>query len=130
MLHDVQNHARSRALRAGQHARSGPFVLRFDPRWASPYVNYAIPDDGAAPTAAEVDALVQAFRERDRRPRLEYLPGCAPQAEPALLAAGLLAAARVQHTGYGEPGDPDIQRIYAGTGYRVVGEKLNISLPE
>ncbi|NEE52141.1 GNAT family N-acetyltransferase, partial [Streptomyces sp. SID8455] len=27
-----------------------------------------------------------------------------------------------------EPGDPDVERIYAGVGYRRIGEKLNISL--
>jgi ribosomal protein S18 acetylase RimI-like enzyme len=246
---DVQNHARTRALRSNGHVRSGPFVVRYDRNWPSPFANYAIPDDGAAPTASQVSALISMFRALDRVPRLEYLPSCAPQVEPALLAAGftaenraavmacsaetlttpgaatgvtiteptddagLLAAARVQHAGYGqpgeptagetawlrstvegggvvalagindgtavgagacsppmnglselaglavtvsfrgrgigaalsahltaavldrgcrtvwlEPGDPDIERIYARIGYRTVGEKLNISL--
>jgi len=85
---DVQNHARTRALRSDHHLRSGPFVLRHDPDWASPFANYAVPDDRAAPTPAEVSALISTFRGLDRRPRLEYLPSCAPQVEPALLAAG------------------------------------------
>jgi len=246
---DVQHHARTRALRSDSQVRSGPFVVRHDPNWPSPYANYAIPDDGAAPTSSEVSALISTFRTLDRVPRLEYLPSCAPQVEPALLVAGftvenraavmacsagtlirpeaatgvliteptddagLFAAATVQHAGYGEPGepgpgevawlrgtlegggvvalagvedgtpvgagvcsspvdglselaglavaanfrrrgigamvsayltaavlgrgcrtvwlepgDPDIERIYAGIGYRTVGEKLNISL--
>jgi predicted GNAT family acetyltransferase len=250
---DVQNHARSRALRSTGRLRVGGFTVRYDADWSSPYANYAIPDDGAAPTAADLAALVAAFRERDRLPRLEYLPACAPEVEPALLAAGFVVenraavmvctaetlvmpsvpagiairelgadadpdlrrAATVQHLGYGgtgsvpdsqvgwlrgtagcggavalavtdegvpvcsgvcsppldglgelaglaveaghrrrgigaavaahltaaalargcravwlEPGDPDIQRIYERIGYRVVGEKLNISLPQ
>jgi ribosomal protein S18 acetylase RimI-like enzyme len=250
----IQQHARARALGSADHVRTGPFVLRHDRGWDNPAANYAIPDDGAAPTAEDVAALVGAFRERERLPRLEYLPSCAPLVEPALLAAGFtvenratvmacaagalrapdapsgvvlrepadeaefLAAALVQHLGYGgsaddadadaakggaarlhatadgggfvalaadergtvagigictapldglselaglavapafrrrgvaaalaahltatalaggcetvwlEPGDPDIQRIYARIGYRVVDEKLNISL--
>ncbi len=139
---DVQNHARTRALRSDGHVRSGPFVMRYNRDWPSPFANYAIPDDGAAPTASQVSALISTFRALDRVPRLEYLPTCAPQVEPALLAAGfttenraavmacsaetliapiaatgvtiteptddagLLATARVQHAGYGQPGEP------------------------
>lgn len=246
---DVQHHARSLALQSENHLRVGPFVVRYDPSWPNPFGNYAIPDDGAVPTAGDVWDLVHAFRSRDRRPRLEYLPRCAPQVEPALLVAGfteenrppLMAcgpgqvivpppvdgltltepaddagyqrAAAVQHAGFGEPGpvpedagdglrrltesggvvvlatladgtdagaavcttpvdgltelgglavaeparrrgvgaavaahltslalgrglrtvwlepgDPDVERMYARVGYRVIGERLNISL--
>ncbi|MFF0285277.1 GNAT family N-acetyltransferase [Streptomyces sp. NPDC005262] len=245
---DVQSHARTLALRSPDHLRIGPFTVRHNPGWQLKYANYAIPDQGAEPTAADVQALIAAFRERDRMPRLEYLPGGAPAVEPALLAAGFTvenrapilactpgdllppkpvdtlviaepatdaefdAAARVQHHGYGgtgepeggeaawlrdaaagggvaalatvdgvpagaggcsvpvdgltelaglavadafrrrgigaalsahltatafargcrvvwlEPGDADVERIYAGIGYRRIGEKLNISL--
>jgi GNAT superfamily N-acetyltransferase len=222
---EIQQHARSRALNSDGHVRCGPFVVRHDRDWDSPFANYAIPDDGAAPGPEEVAALVLAFRELDRLPRLEYLPSCAPLVEPALLAAGfavedraavmvctaetvlvpaavpgivlrepadeaefraaaaedgaaagagagagavagvgictpplgglselagLAVAADFRRRGIAaalaarlttaaltggcrtvwlEPGDPDIQRIYARIGYRVVGEKLNISLP-
>ena len=71
---DIQHDARTRALRSADHLRSGPFVIRFDADWATPFANYAIPDDGAQPTAADIDALVLAFRDRERLPRLEYLP--------------------------------------------------------
>ncbi|MGY4900805.1 GNAT family N-acetyltransferase [Streptomyces sp. 900116325] len=245
---DVQSHTRTLALRSPDHLRIGPFTVRHNPDWQLKYANYAIPDQGAEPTAADVQALIAAFRERDRMPRLEYLPGGAPAVEPALLAAGFTvenrapilacapadllppkpvdvlvvtepatdaefdAAARVQHHGYGgtgepeggeaawlrnaaagggvaalatvdgvpagaggcsvpvdgltelaglavadtfrrrgigaalsahltatafargcrvvwlEPGDADVERIYAGIGYRRIGEKLNISL--
>ena len=139
---EIQQHARSRALNSDGHVRCGPFVVRHDRDWDSPFANYAIPDDGAAPGPEEVAALVLAFRELDRLPRLEYLPSCAPLVEPALLAAGFVvedraavmvctaetvlvpaavpgivlrepadeaefrAAAAVQHVAYGEPGDP------------------------
>nr|WTB33087.1 GNAT family N-acetyltransferase [Streptomyces sp. NBC_00830] len=245
---DVQSHTRTLVLRSPDHLRIGPFIVRHNPTWRLKYANYAIPDQGAEPTAADVQALIAAFRERDRMPRLEYLPSGAPAVEPALLAAGFTvenrapilacapggllpprpvdalviaepatdaefdAAARVQHHGYGgtgepeggeaawlrnavagggvaalayvggvpagaggcsvpvdgltelaglavadtfrrrgigaalsahltatafargcrvvwlEPGDADVERIYAGIGYRRIGEKLNISL--
>ncbi|MET8126927.1 GNAT family N-acetyltransferase [Streptomyces sp. NPDC005065] len=245
---DVQSHSRTLALRSPGHLRVGPFTVRHNPDWQLKYANYAIPDQGAEPTAADVQALIAAFRERDRMPRLEYLPSGAPAVEPALIAAGFTvenrapilacapgdllppkpvdalviaepatdaefyAAARVQHHGYGgtgepeggeaawlrnavagggaaalatvdgvpagaggcsvpvdgltelaglavadtfrrrgigaalsahltatafargcrvvwlEPGDADVERIYAGIGYRRIGEKLNISL--
>ncbi|MFC9857316.1 MULTISPECIES: GNAT family N-acetyltransferase [unclassified Streptomyces] len=245
---DVQDYARTLALRSPDHYRVGPFTVRHNPLWELKYANYAIPDRGAEPTAAEVTSLIGAFRERERLPRLEFLPDWAPAVEPALLAAGftvenrapilacapgaLLApkpvdglriavpateaeftdAARVQHQGFGgegepeegmagwlrtsasdggvvalatlgpdpagaggcslvvdglseltglavaaafrrrgigaalsawltatafdrgcrtvwlEPGDDDVERIYAGVGYRRIGEKLNISL--
>jgi ribosomal protein S18 acetylase RimI-like enzyme len=148
---DVQQHARALALRSPGHVRVGPFVARFHPTWGSPFANYAIPDDGATPSAADVRALVRAFHTRDRLPRLEYLPRCAPQVEPALLAAGFTAedrpplmacargalavpppvdgltltepaddaaclrAAAVQHAGFGEPGTASAD---AGAGLR------------
>jgi GNAT superfamily N-acetyltransferase len=37
---------------------------------------------------ADVEALVAAYRARQRKPRLEYIPSTAPEIEPALLAAG------------------------------------------
>lgn len=245
---DVQTHARTLTLRSPDHVRVGPFVIRYNPNWSLKYANYAIPDQGAEPAPGELDALIAAFRELDRMPRLEFLPTWAPAVEPALLAAGFTvenrapllacapggllppkpvdglvvaepatdaefdAAALVQHLGYGgtgepeagtaqwlrtaaadggvaalaqvdgtpagaggcsvpvdglselaglavpadfrrrgigaalsahltetafargcrvvwlEPGDADVERIYAAIGYRRIGEKLNISL--
>jgi GNAT superfamily N-acetyltransferase len=86
--YDVQHHVRTLALRVPSHVRVGPFVCRFDPSWSNPYANYAIPDDHAEPTSADVRALISVFAEHDRRPRLEYLPSCAPAVEAVLLAAG------------------------------------------
>ncbi|MFD4694707.1 GNAT family N-acetyltransferase [Streptomyces sp. NPDC058463] len=140
---DVQNYARTLTLRSPDHYRVGPFTVRHNPGWELKYANYAIPDQGAEPTAGDIDDLVAAFRERDRLPRLEYLPSWAPAVEPALLAAGFTvenhapvlactpagllppkpvdglrmaepvtdaeftAAAAVQHTGFGGEGGPD-----------------------
>lgn len=85
---DVQHHARTLALRAPAHVRVGPFVCRFNLSWASPYANYAIPDDHAEPTQDDIQALITTFRQHDRKPRIEYLPACAPAVEKTLLSAG------------------------------------------
>ncbi|MFJ3277346.1 GNAT family N-acetyltransferase [Streptomyces halstedii] len=245
---DIQHYTRTLARRSPDHYRSGPFTVRHNPGWPLKFANYAIPDQDAEPSAEDIAGLVAAMRGRDRLPRLEYLPACAPAVEPALLAAGFTvesrapvlactpatllapkpvdglcvtepvtdaeftAAAAVQHTGFGgegdpedgeiawlraatngggvsalavldgqsagtgccsppadgiseltglavaapfrrrgvgaalaawltssafergchtvwlEPGDPDVERLYAGLGYRRVGEKIGISL--
>ncbi|GAB2971404.1 GNAT family N-acetyltransferase [Saccharothrix stipae] len=67
--------------------RVGPFLVRFDAHGDGPLMNYAVPDEGAAPTRAEADALVTAFRARSRTPRLEYLRP-SPVVDAALEAAG------------------------------------------
>ncbi|MDI1461607.1 GNAT family N-acetyltransferase [Catellatospora sp. KI3] len=64
------------------------FVCGFDPDTTSPYVNYATPLPDAAPTGADVRALVAAFRQRGLLPRLEFAPQAAPAVAPALYAAG------------------------------------------
>lgn len=64
------------ALRASiedRAVRVGPFQVVFNDRSDNPFRNYAIPDDGAEPTDAELTALVEAFRARDRKPRFEIV---------------------------------------------------------
>jgi ribosomal protein S18 acetylase RimI-like enzyme len=74
--------------------RIGPFLAGFTPGTTSPWLNYAVPVPDARPTPAEVAALVAAFTGRGLLPRLEYLPGTAPEVEPALLAAGFAVEGR------------------------------------
>ena len=69
-------------------ARIGPFLATFDASSDNRYRNYAVPDDGAEPTAGEVQALIAAFEGRSRVPRLEYVPELAPAVLPALAGAG------------------------------------------
>jgi hypothetical protein len=57
--------------------------------------NYAIPGDDVKPTGAEVAELVAVFIDRRRTPRLEYLRGLCPEAEPVLLAAGFVPERRL-----------------------------------
>ncbi|MFG1677460.1 GNAT family N-acetyltransferase [Micromonospora sp. NPDC049282] len=72
----------------------GPFVVGVDPTTASPHINYATPRPGSAITAADVTALIAAFRSAGRKPRLEYVASCAPGLEALLTAAGFVVAAR------------------------------------
>jgi ribosomal protein S18 acetylase RimI-like enzyme len=85
---DVQHHTRTLALRSPGNFRVGPFVVRYDEGWSNPYGNYAIPDDGAEPTEQDVRALIEAFRDRDRKPRLEFQPSRMPKVEAVLLECG------------------------------------------
>jgi ribosomal protein S18 acetylase RimI-like enzyme len=84
----IQDSIRANACRWRDCERIGPFIATFNREDANPYLNYAIPDDAAMPLAADVDALVDAYRKRDRQPRLEYIPALAPAVEPVLLAEG------------------------------------------
>jgi ribosomal protein S18 acetylase RimI-like enzyme len=59
------------------------------------YLNYAIPDDDAEPSMAELDLLVDAFRKADRMPRLEFLPTVAPALEARLLERGFTVEERL-----------------------------------
>lgn len=88
-------HAYLRAAVAARARRVGPFLVALDEHDDGLFRNYAVPDDGAAPGADEVERLVAFFVDRDRVPRLEYLPELAPAVEPALLAAGFVAERRV-----------------------------------
>jgi len=73
----------------------GPFLAAFDADDDSPFRNYAIPDEGAQPTGAEIECLRQAFARRNRLARLEFLPATAPAAEAALLQAGFVTEDRL-----------------------------------
>jgi ribosomal protein S18 acetylase RimI-like enzyme len=83
------------ACRARDTEHVGPFVATFDRNDPNPFLNYAIPAEDATPTKSEVDALAQAYRRRNRKPRLEYLPLLAPAVEAALLAGGFSVEGRL-----------------------------------
>lgn len=91
----LQQYLRGAASRDRDVERIGPFLATFDPRSTIKYLSYAIPDDGARPTSADVAALVDAYARHDRLPRLEYLPVAAPHVEAALLASGFVVEARL-----------------------------------
>ena len=76
------------AVRWRDSVRIGPFTATFDPVEDNRYLSYAVPDEGAVPSADDVAELVAAYRSRNRMPRLEYVPQLAPAVEPVLSAAG------------------------------------------
>jgi ribosomal protein S18 acetylase RimI-like enzyme len=86
LLQRIQSYLRVAAPRGRDSERVGPFLATFSRDSENPYLNYAIPDDGAEPTAAEVAALAEAYRTRARLPRLEYV---------AAVAAGFAAEGRL-----------------------------------
>lgn len=85
---------RKSATRGPNHERIDPFVARFRPDDDNRYVNYAIPDDDADPTADDIAALIAAFVARQRKPRLEYITAAAPKVEDALLEQGFVPERR------------------------------------
>jgi len=89
----VAEHIRS-AITRRPHERYGPFLAAFDDHSANPGRNYAVPDTGAVPAPHDVAELVEAFHQRGRIPRLEYVPADAPKVEPALTAAGFTVEGR------------------------------------
>lgn len=84
-LRDIQD-----CLRTGIASRAtavGPFLVLLNESSATVFFNYAVPVDGAEPTAADVQALIAFFAEHDRQPRLEYVQPW-PAVDKVLLDAG------------------------------------------
>jgi ribosomal protein S18 acetylase RimI-like enzyme len=77
-------------LRTAIEARAttvGPFLVLLNTSTDNPFLNYAVPVDGAAPTADDVASLIDFFTSRDRLPRLEYVRP-APAVDQPLQDAG------------------------------------------
>lgn len=91
----IQEYIRVNAARGRETERIGPFLATFSTHTANRYLSYAIPEAGAQPTPADAAALIAAYQRRGRVPRLEYLPGLAPDVEPALVAAGFTVEQRL-----------------------------------
>jgi GNAT superfamily N-acetyltransferase len=84
----LQEYVRRVAVKGRDVERVGPFTATFDPRSANRYLSYAFPDANATPTVEDVEALIAAYRRRDRVPRLEFLPAVAPEVAAALTRGG------------------------------------------
>ncbi|MEA5359490.1 GNAT family N-acetyltransferase [Amycolatopsis sp., V23-08] len=91
----IQTYVRKTAPRGRETERVGPFLATYSPETEHPMLNYAIPDDGARPSAAEIDALTSAYRRRGLLPRLEYFTDVAPDLENLLVEAGYALERRV-----------------------------------
>jgi ribosomal protein S18 acetylase RimI-like enzyme len=94
-LSALQSHMRRAAAAGRSTEQVGPFLATFSVDSTNPFLNYAIPDDGAAPSPSDVDGLVSAYRRRELSPRVEFLVETAPAAEAALLAAGWSVERRI-----------------------------------
>jgi ribosomal protein S18 acetylase RimI-like enzyme len=95
VLTRIQQYLRAVAPIGREHEQVGPFLATFNPHNDNPFLNYALPDDGAEPSDDEVAALVDASARRHRRPRLEYIARCAPAVEQRLLAGGFAVEGRL-----------------------------------
>lgn len=95
MFSAIQSYLRKSASRGRTVERVGPFMVTITPSEENPYLNYAIPDDGAEPTDEEVAALIACFEKHRRTPRLEFIPQNAPAVEPALSAAGFASEGEI-----------------------------------
>jgi GNAT superfamily N-acetyltransferase len=87
----VQGYVRRYAAQSREVERIGPFLATFGRHSNGPYLNYAVPDEGAEPTGAEVDAVVSAYGRRGLVPRVELITSLAPLAAQELEAAGFRA---------------------------------------
>lgn len=91
----IAAYLRRSIIEGRDHERIGPFTASFSRGSSNPFLNYAIPDDGAQPTPDDMASLVDAYEARELQPRLEYLPAIAPDVERALLAAGFTVEGRL-----------------------------------
>jgi ribosomal protein S18 acetylase RimI-like enzyme len=91
----IQAYLRFAAGQQRDTERIGSFLATFSRHSTNPYLNYAIPDDDAAPSLADVNALIAAYSVRGRKPRLEYVTKLAPAVEEALISAGFTVEGRL-----------------------------------
>jgi len=91
----INSYLRAVAPLGREAQQVGPFLATCDPTTNNPYLNYAIPDDDAAATAEDIAALVDWYRTRHRKPRLEYVSSGAPRVESALVAEGFTIEGRL-----------------------------------
>ncbi len=95
MQQRIQEYLRAVAPIGRAHEQVGPFLATYNLQTDNLFLNYAIPDNDADPSADEVADLVTAYLQRRRRPRLEYLPRVAPAVEGRLVSAGFRVEGRL-----------------------------------
>lgn len=92
---NIQQYLRAITTRGRDTERIGPFLATFSRSSTNPFLNYAIPDDDAEPSARDIEQLIHAYQGRELRARLEYITTCAPRVETELVAAGFVAEGRL-----------------------------------
>ena len=83
----IQSYLRVAASHQRDTERIGSFLATFSRSNDSPFLNYAIPDENATPSSADVTALIAAYEKRSRQPRLEYVTQLAPAVKEVLIDA-------------------------------------------
>ncbi|MDT8910716.1 GNAT family N-acetyltransferase [Amycolatopsis sp. PS_44_ISF1] len=91
----IQAYVRTTAPRGRDTERVGPFLATFARDTGHPMLNYAIPDDDAVPSAAEIVRLTAAYRRRGLLPRLEFFTEAAPDLEERLIDQGYAVERRI-----------------------------------
>jgi ribosomal protein S18 acetylase RimI-like enzyme len=91
----IQSYLRVAAKYQRDTERIGSFLATFSRSSDNPFLNYAIPDDNATPSLADVTALITAYEKRLRTPRLEYVSRLAPAVEAVLIHAGFQVEGRL-----------------------------------
>lgn len=91
----IQSYLRFAASQQRDTEWIGPFLATFNRHNVNPFLNYAIPDNDATPSLADVNALITAYEKRGRKPRLEYVTKLSPAVDEALISAGFTVEARL-----------------------------------
>lgn len=115
-LQSVQSYVRASLRRWRECEQVGPFLASFSGTSRNPFLNYAIPEDDAQPTEAEAQALIDTYRKRGLRPRLEYIPELAPAVEPVLKSRGFRPEGRLALMEY----DPEPLRRFEVLGIELL----------
>jgi ribosomal protein S18 acetylase RimI-like enzyme len=89
VIERTQSFLRESAAGGRDVVAAPPFTAFFDRTDSLKFFNYAVPDGDVVPTSAEVQRLREAFRERDRLPRLEWIEEFAPRVAAELERAGM-----------------------------------------
>ncbi|WP_037353994.1 GNAT family N-acetyltransferase [Amycolatopsis orientalis] len=91
----LQAYVRATAPIGRETERIGPFLATFAQDSSHPMANYAILDERAKPSSAEIALLISAYQQRNLLPRLEFFTEAAPDVEAPLVAAGFTLERRV-----------------------------------
>ena len=91
----IQAQLRASAQQNYEAVVAPPFTYFFNPDDASPWSNYAIPDQPVTgDLTAPLAALIAVFRSRQRLPRFEFIEEFAPDLAPVLAAHGFVEEMR------------------------------------
>ncbi len=91
----IQSYLRFAASQQRDTKQIGSFLATCNRHNANPFLNYAIPDDDATPSLDNVNALIDVYKQWERKPRLEYVANLAPAVADVLISAGFAVEGRL-----------------------------------